>query len=229
MKPNGISSFLILALIALQFMACAGTKSSYDAAAFHKRKYLKGRYVQKVIKEQERAPELKHFTQVKDPHEGKKIEASLSTRNEPANFGADCAKTYGLSKEKIAEVKLNYFQQQKISLLEKEDFSLTKTERKRFKKEFNMSAHDERRMHWAAIAGFSAAMVGVLAVFFGIGLLFLLLGVIFSAIGLAAVNREPDNYKGRGLAIAGLVASLAGIVLVLYGILLFLSAFQVWY
>jgi len=71
--------------------------------------------------------------------------------------------------------------------------------------------------------------VGVLAVFFGIGLLFLLLGVIFSAIGLAAVNREPDNYKGRGLAIAGLVASLAGIVLVLYGILLFLSAFQVWY
>jgi hypothetical protein len=45
--------------------------------------------------------------------------------------------------------------------------------------------------------------------------LFGVLGVIFSLIGLSQINRHPELYEGRGLAIAGLVLSIASWLLVL--------------
>jgi hypothetical protein len=43
--------------------------------------------------------------------------------------------------------------------------------------------------------------------------LFGVLGLIFSLIGLSQINRHPESYEGRGLAIAGLVLSIAGLLL----------------
>jgi hypothetical protein len=42
---------------------------------------------------------------------------------------------------------------------------------------------------------------------------FNILGLVFSLIGLSQINRHPELYEGRGLAIAGLVLSVASLVL----------------
>jgi hypothetical protein len=42
---------------------------------------------------------------------------------------------------------------------------------------------------------------------------FNLLGLVFSLIGLSQINRHPELYEGRGLAIAGLVLSAASLAL----------------
>ena len=38
-------------------------------------------------------------------------------------------------------------------------------------------------------------------------------GLVFSLIGLLQINRHPEHYEGRGLAIAGLILSAASLVL----------------
>jgi hypothetical protein len=42
---------------------------------------------------------------------------------------------------------------------------------------------------------------------------FNILGLVFSLIGLLQINRHPEFYEGRGLAIAGLILSAASLVL----------------
>ena len=42
---------------------------------------------------------------------------------------------------------------------------------------------------------------------------FNILGLVFSLIGLSQINRHPELYEGRGLAIAGLILSAASLVL----------------
>jgi hypothetical protein len=42
---------------------------------------------------------------------------------------------------------------------------------------------------------------------------FSLLGLVFSLIGLSQINRRPELYEGRSLAIAGLILSAASLVL----------------
>lgn len=44
------------------------------------------------------------------------------------------------------------------------------------------------------------------------GFPFNILGLIFSLVALSEINREPEVYEGRGLAIAGLVLSIASIL-----------------
>ncbi len=42
---------------------------------------------------------------------------------------------------------------------------------------------------------------------------FNIFGLVFSLIGLSQINRHPELYEGRGLAIAGLILSAASLVL----------------
>jgi hypothetical protein len=42
---------------------------------------------------------------------------------------------------------------------------------------------------------------------------FNLLGLVFSLIGLSQINRHPELYEGRGVAIAGLILSVASLAL----------------
>jgi Domain of unknown function (DUF4190)/GYF domain 2 len=62
------------------------------------------------------------------------------------------------------------------------------------------------------------------------GFPFNLLGLVFSLIGLSQINRRPELYEGRGLAIAGLILSIASLLLTLGAVLWSLafnpSAFQ---
>jgi hypothetical protein len=47
------------------------------------------------------------------------------------------------------------------------------------------------------------------------------LGIIFSFIGLSQINRHPECYEGRGLAIVGLVVSILSL---LFAVVLILIA-----
>jgi hypothetical protein len=54
---------------------------------------------------------------------------------------------------------------------------------------------------------------GILSVTCCCGCPFNILGLVFSLIGLSQINRHPELYEGRGVAIAGLILSAASLVL----------------
>jgi hypothetical protein len=58
------------------------------------------------------------------------------------------------------------------------------------------------------VAGFVLGLVGLLI----FGLLFGLLAIIFSAIGLGKINKDPSRWRGKGLAVAGLVIGIIDIL-----------------
>jgi hypothetical protein len=66
---------------------------------------------------------------------------------------------------------------------------------------------------------------GILSLTCCCGCPFNILGLVFSLIGLSQVNRHPELYEGRGLAIAGLILSAASLVLG-FGLALLNSAFH---
>ena len=63
------------------------------------------------------------------------------------------------------------------------------------------------------------------------GCLFGILGLVFSLIGLSQINRHPELYEGRGLAIAGLIISALGLFWGLGLALLHLALYppQIWW
>jgi hypothetical protein len=65
-----------------------------------------------------------------------------------------------------------------------------------------------------AVAGL---ILGIVSITFGLcccyGLPFNLLGILFSLIGLAQIQKHPETYSGRGLAIAGLICSIVSLTL----------------
>ena len=64
---------------------------------------------------------------------------------------------------------------------------------------------------------------GILAFFCCCKFLFGLLGMIFSLVGLSQINRHPELYEGRGLAIAGLVLSILSLLLAVMLIMIALA------
>jgi multisubunit Na+/H+ antiporter MnhG subunit len=66
---------------------------------------------------------------------------------------------------------------------------------------------------------------GILSLTCCCGCPFNILGLVFSLIGLLQINRHPELYEGRGLAIAGLILSVASLVLA-FGLALLHSAFH---
>jgi uncharacterized protein DUF4190/uncharacterized protein DUF4339 len=66
-----------------------------------------------------------------------------------------------------------------------------------------------RKTNSYAMAGM---IFGILAVLCCCKFLFGAFGIIFSLIGLAQINRQPEFYEGRGLAIAGLVLSILSLL-----------------
>lgn len=105
----------------------------------------------------------------------------------------------------------------------KEDSTSVKTEnisgvrevlketKNRLLKPLNMP--DGAKTHWGAIAGM---VLGILALITYYGaFLFAVLGLIFSAIALSKIKNEPDKYKGKNMAKAGLICSIVALALIL--------------
>ncbi|HLZ54023.1 MAG TPA: DUF4190 domain-containing protein [Verrucomicrobiae bacterium] len=74
-----------------------------------------------------------------------------------------------------------------------------------------------RKTNSNAMAGL---IFGILAFFCCCKFLFGPLGLIFSLVGLSQINRHPEFYEGRGLAIAGLVLSILSLLLAVLFILI---------
>ena len=60
-----------------------------------------------------------------------------------------------------------------------------------------------------AMAGLICSIIGL----FCCGPLFSTIGLVLSAISLSQINREPEKYAGRGVAMAGIVLALVGYVI----------------
>jgi hypothetical protein len=56
-------------------------------------------------------------------------------------------------------------------------------------------------------------ILGILSLTCCCGFPFNIPGLVFSLIGLSQINRHPEIYEGRGIAIAGIILSAAGLVL----------------
>jgi|ERR1019366_574079 hypothetical protein len=71
----------------------------------------------------------------------------------------------------------------------------------------NSSNFNNQETHWAAIAGLACGILGFFTIITSIP------AIVFSIIALSKIKKNPDKYKGKGMAIAGLV--LGGIVFLL--------------
>tara|TARA_B110000902_G_scaffold235953_1_gene281676 strand:+ start:347 stop:1009 length:663 start_codon:yes stop_codon:yes gene_type:complete len=69
---------------------------------------------------------------------------------------------------------------------------------------------EEPKVHWAALTGMICGILGLLITPF----LFATLGVIFGGIGLSKIKKNPEKYKGKGMAVTGLVTGIIAIVVV---------------
>ena len=68
-----------------------------------------------------------------------------------------------------------------------------------------------QRTHGLAVAGFVLALAAWIMPL-NLALILLLLGVIFAIIALVKISKNPEVYKGSGLAIAAFVIALVGLV-----------------
>ena len=101
-----------------------------------------------------------------------------------------------------------------ISISKKEVLSIKASDGDIIYRNSNKSANNdvddsEKKFSGLAIAGF---VLSLFWWFYGIGAV---LGLIFCAIALAKINRNPEKYRGKGLAIAGLVISLVALGLII--------------
>lgn len=105
--------------------------------------------------------------------------------------------------------KNNLFSSHKVKTVDEE-----KQNKPSFKSEFKKGAKiilanaDEPRTNGMALTGFICSLVGL----FLFGLILGVLAIIFSAIGLGEINKDKTKWKGKGLAIAGLIIGIVDIV-----------------
>lgn len=69
------------------------------------------------------------------------------------------------------------------------------------------------RMNGFAITGLILGIFSLLACFCCAGIPFNILGIVFSAIALAQIKNRPDEFSGKGIALAGLICSIVGLIL----------------
>jgi Domain of unknown function (DUF4190) len=73
----------------------------------------------------------------------------------------------------------------------------------------NNNNSNEPKLEGNALAGMICGIMGLVLGFNLIGLAAGVVGIILSIIGINKIKREPKKYKGRGLALAGLICGIA--------------------
>jgi hypothetical protein len=80
---------------------------------------------------------------------------------------------------------------------------------------------EERKVNGMAVASLVTGILGIITSFIFIGLVLAVLGVIFGAVALRQIKRNPKRFRGRGMAIAGLVCGI--ITLAIFSLLVNLA------
>lgn len=78
---------------------------------------------------------------------------------------------------------------------------------------FQSMAAAPRRMNGFAITGLILGIISLVACFCCAGIPFNVLGIVFSAVALAQIKNRPDEFSGKGIALAGLICSILGLIL----------------
>ena len=73
-----------------------------------------------------------------------------------------------------------------------------------------LDGEPEPKAHWAAITGMICGILGLLVA----PLVFSTLGIIFGGIGISKIQKNPEKYKGKGMAVSGLVTGIIGFVVI---------------
>jgi Domain of unknown function (DUF4190) len=73
----------------------------------------------------------------------------------------------------------------------------------------NSNNSNEPKMEGNSLAGMICGIMGLVLGFNLIGLAAGVVGIILSIIGMNKIKREPKKYKGKGMALAGLVCGIA--------------------
>lgn len=115
--------------------------------------------------------------------------------------------------------KINLLSSNKVTTVDEE-----KQTEPSFKSEFKKGAKmllangDEPKTNGLALTGFICSLVG----FFLFGFILGVLALIFSAIGLGKINKDTSKWKGKGMAIAGIIIGAIDVVawLIIIAILL---------
>lgn len=93
-----------------------------------------------------------------------------------------------------------------------ENASLESKSSSHLKTDINSVLDDEPttpRNHWGAIAG----MVSGILSFLVAGLILSICAIIFSGIALSKITKHPDQFRGMGMAIAGLILGIIALIL----------------
>ena len=87
---------------------------------------------------------------------------------------------------------------------------ILKTQKKKFSKSTAKPNSSGKRFHWAAITGFVTGLVGLLVA----GIVLGICAIVFSTIAIVKIVKNSEEYRGLGMAIAGLILGLLDIILV---------------
>jgi hypothetical protein len=87
------------------------------------------------------------------------------------------------------------------------------------KKSLPQKHANELVVHWTAGAALGLGILGFVVPFFPC-----IAAIVFGIVALNKINSEPDTYRGRGLAIAGIVLGALGIVFIIgLAVLMFMA------
>jgi len=109
-----------------------------------------------------------------------------------------------------SEKKKNIFLTNPKINIQNEDNQNKPTFKSEFKKGTKMilAPSDDPKTNGSALAGFILSLVGLFIFGFILGVL----AIIFSAIGLGKIKKDPAKWKGKGMAIAGLIIGIVDII-----------------
>ncbi len=206
--------YLLLIIIAT---SCKTTQNVSDSSFIQKRKYNKGFYINKLNGSQKKniktvylAEEIAKKNVAEQTH---KIKGSITENSEKDAYSEELEASNEklVSKQKIKnnnKVTPNYFT----------GFDFIKA-RKVLRKSDLKPNDDGLRFHWAAITGFVLGILSVVIVYLAIP------AIVFSAIALSKIKQNPETYKGKGLALAGLIIGLTLTLLAILAIIFVILIF----
>lgn len=87
---------------------------------------------------------------------------------------------------------------------------IIQTQKKKHSKNASHPDTTAKKFHWAAITGFVTGLVGL----FVAGIVLGICAVVFSTIAIVKITKNGEEYRGLGMAIAGLILGILDIVLV---------------
>ena len=210
---------IILSLFILA--SCSTSNDVVSNRKIQKRKYTKGFTVKKSEKKFFNRLHLRNFEANKnDLTEETGSEVLLATidaniinyesnRPEFVNINLkNSEEKKTLINERI--LKAPVYKNNKLKKSNTETKSLFSVKNKINKQKSSDGEPNNAKVHWAALTGMICGILGLLVTPF----LFSTLGIIFGGIGISKTKKNPEKYKGKGMAITGLITGIVGVVVI---------------